>query len=157
MAKGFYYGSILVLWIVFLIAVGKRPFKVRHVFIWITYSLYSLVYEVIFGDILNLYYYITPEDSIIYILLGSLFLYPVKMILYLLFLPSKKVLWYTAGWIVFVQILELISMYTKTVVMTGWKVIPWSQITYLITYLLLFAVDRYYHKVVSDEFIIKRG
>lgn len=156
MAKGFFYGTILILWLVLPIAVGKRPFKVRHLLVWITYSLYSLVYEITFGEVLNLYYYISPEESIVYILLGSLFLYPVKMVLYVLFLPQKKVLWYTAGWIILVQILELISLYTKTIVLTGWKVVPWSPITYLITYLLVFLADGYFHKVIQDRTFLKK-
>ncbi len=156
MAKGFFYGSILIIWIILLIVLGKRPFKVHHLFIWITYSLYSLVFEIVFGEILKLYYYITPEESMVYILIGSLFLYPVKMVLYVFFLPRKKVLWYTAGWIIFVQVLELVSLYTKTIVLTGWKVVPWSPITYLVTYLFLFLADRYFHQVIQDKAILKK-
>jgi len=155
MAIIFFYGSILVIWIVLLIVVGKRTFKVRHLFVWISYSLYSLVYEFFFGSVLKLYHYITPDKSILYTLVGSLFLYPVIMVIYVLFLPSKKVLWYTAGWIVFVQILELISLWTKTVVLTGWKVIPWSPLTYIITFALLLKADEYFRKVIQDKPLLK--
>lgn len=151
MAVGFFYGSILALWIVFLIVVGKKQFKVRHLFLWISYSVYSLSYEIIFGEILGLYYYIIPEESILYILLSSLFLYPVIMILYILFLRQKKVLWYTVGWIIFVQIFELISLYTKTIVLTGWRLIPWSPFTYIVTYLLLYQANECFRRIIPDE------
>lgn len=150
-AKIFFYGSILVIWIALLIVIRKRPFKVRHLFVWISYSLYSLVYEIFFGEVLKLYYYITPDKSILYILLGSLFLYPVIMVIYVLFLPAKKVFWYTVGWIVFTQILEVVSLYTKTVVLTGWKVIPWSPITYIITYTLFLKADEYFRRIIQDK------
>lgn len=156
-AKGFYYGSILITWIVLFFALKKRTFKLRHLFLWITYSLYSLTYEMLFGVILHLYYYITPETSAAYIIVASLLLYPVMIILYSLFLPRKKVLWYTMGWILLFQMLELLSIYTRTVVLIGWEIIPWSPVTYLLTYLFVYWFDGILQKKIKDEFLLKRG
>lgn len=154
MEKLFFYGSILALWITLFFSFRVRPFKVYYLFLWITYSLYSLTYEIVFGVVLQLYYYIEPGESIVYILLASLLLYPAMAVLYVHFLPRTKLLWYTIGWIVAIQVLEMISLYTKTIILTGWRVIPWSVLTYIITYYLIYLYQRYLNKKVKEEAVL---
>lgn len=151
MEKIFFYGSILLVWIVFIVVTGRKQFLFRHLIIWITYSLYSLTYEIIFGVILQLYYYIIPEDSIVYILLSSLVFYPVKIVLYIFFLPEgRRAIWYTAVWTLALLAVEIISVFTKTIVFTGWEIMPWSLITYIATFALVSLYDRYLRKTAGD-------
>lgn len=142
MDRIFFYGIIIISWIVFLLVIRERRLKMRYLFLWAAYSLFSLTYEVLFGEILNLYYYISPEKSLLYILLASYFLYPLIAVVYAIYLPEiKRSLLYTCGWIVFVLLLELGSIYTKTIVLTGWRIIPWSIITYVLTFWLIKLFD----------------
>lgn len=151
MEKIFFYGAILLTWIIYLLVIGKKQILLRHLLVWIAYSLYSLTYEIIFGIILHLYYYIIPEESAVYILLSSLFFYPVKIVLYILFLPEgRRALWYTAIWILALLALEIVSVLTKTIVFTGWKIMPWSLITYIVTFASVHFYDRYLRKVVGN-------
>jgi hypothetical protein len=60
------------------------------------------------------------------------------------------------GWILLLQIMELISIYTKTLVLTGWRIVPWSMLTYFLTFLFAFMADRFFRKVIRDEIIFKR-
>lgn len=156
MATGFYYGVLLVVWIVFLFAIRVRPLKLRHLFLWISYSLYTLSLEIILGIFLHLYYYSSQEESLFYVLISSLLLYPVMVVLYSLYLPPKKVLWYTVGWILVLQVLEVITINTGTIVLTGWKIIPWSPVTYSITYLFVYLLDGFLKKNIRDEVVFRK-
>ncbi len=156
MAKTFFYCSILIFWIALFIVARIRPFKLHHLFLWLIYSLYSLCFEAFFGEVLKLYYYIAPGASILFILLGSLLLYPLTAVLYVLLFPKKMVLWYTVGWIVLLQGLEIVSIYTRTIVLTGWRIIPWSPLTYLISFLFICLMVRALKKVVKDRQLLNR-
>jgi len=97
MGKFFFYGLIVATMAIFVISSGKQRFNMRHVFLMISYSLYNLVFELIFGEILDMYYYIDKAHSLIYIIIASVFLYPLLAVLYIFFLPGKaKNIWYTA-------------------------------------------------------------
>ena len=111
----------------------------------ITSIAYSMVYEIIFGDRLGLYYYITPEESTLYILLGALFIYTPLNIVYVIFLPEsrKKILIYTAIWIGAMLVFEYASVLIRSVIFTGWKPIPWSIVTYTVTYTWIILFYRY--------------
>ena len=151
MEKGFFYGMMLLLWIAFILVLKIKRFSLRHLFMWITYSLYSLTYENLFGEVFHLYYYIYPEDSLVYILLASFLLYPLYIILYLFFLPcGRKVIWYSAGWIIVMQFFEIVSLYTRTVVLTGWEIIPWSPVTYIVSYFLVYIYNGYLQRAIPD-------
>lgn len=156
-AKGFFYGSVLLLWFVFLIVVRKKPIMLHHLFLWLIYSLYSLCYEVLFGGVLKLYHYISPGESLWYILLGSLLCYPLQAVLYALFFPKNMALWYTAGWLAFMQAFELASLYTGTIVMTGWRILPWSPVTYLFSFLFVYLLEKALKKAVNDRPLLKKA
>lgn len=151
MAKGFFYGSLLLFGISLLVTISFKGFKARHLFLWIGYSLYSVVFELVFSEMLHLYYYIYPSQSIFYILLASLFLYPAAAVLYVYYLPKGKVLWYTAMWIIVMQIIEIITVYTGTLVLTGWRIIPWSPVTYILSYQVIYMVNIYLKKLLHDS------
>jgi hypothetical protein len=63
-------------------------------------------------------------------------LYPVIDVIYTFFLPERAypTIIYTAAWTACMLVFEFASFYTRTVVLTGWKVFPWSIITYIITF-----------------------
>lgn len=148
----FFYGSIGVLLVIFLAALGKKQFSMRHFILMMGYSLYNLIFELIFGEILDLYYYIDKEVSLIYIILAAIFLYPLIAVLYILFLPAgKKKLWYTTCFITGVFILELISLRTGTILLTGWKVIPWSIVTYIVSLGLINCFNRFLLRKLADS------
>lgn len=136
MAVVFFYGSIAAVWIVFLILAVKKPLTLKHVMVAITAMGYSLLFETSLGEYLGLYYYINPEHSLFYIILSAVLLYPIIEVVYTMFLPDRAypAILYTTVWIALMLIFELISIYTKTVVFTGWRLIPWSIITYLVTF-----------------------
>ena len=116
--------------------------------IWITgiaTIAYSMVYDITFGDRLGLYYYITPEESTLYILLGALFIYTPLNIVYVVFLPEslRKILIYTAIWIAAMILFEYANLLTRSIVFTGWRPIPWSIVTYAVTYTWIILFYKY--------------
>lgn len=141
----FFYISILLIWILFFVIIRYRPLKIGSIVVGIASALYSMVFEIYLGEYLNLYYYVTPENSVLYILTSALFIYPLLNIIYTLFLPEspKSILVYTSIWIVSMLIFEYISILTGTVVFTGWNPIPWSILTYVLTYTLVYILFRY--------------
>ncbi|KUO72858.1 MAG: hypothetical protein APF77_00330 [Clostridia bacterium BRH_c25] len=148
MAIAFFYGSIAAIWIVLFICAVKRPLTFKHILIAITAIGYSLLYETSLGEYARLYYYITPESSLFYIILSAVLIYPMIDVIYAMFLPEKAsaAVMYTAAWIVFMLAFELASLYTKTVVLTGWRVLPWSVITYIVTFAWINLLFRYLKK-----------
>ena len=107
-----------------------------------SYSLYNLIFELIYGEIFGLYYYIERTHSLIYIIIASVFLYPVIAVLYVSFYPEeKRALWFTLGAIVIMLFLEMASLNTRTIVLTGWKVIPWSVIAYIVSFVFINIIN----------------
>jgi hypothetical protein len=98
---------------------------------------YSLTNDILFGDRLKLFYYISPDKSTFYMVLSAILLYPMLNIIYLMFLPRniKPHLLYTSIWIAAMLVFEYASLKTKTIVFTGWQPIPWSIVVYIVTYL----------------------
>ncbi|AGC69126.1 hypothetical protein Cst_c21600 [Thermoclostridium stercorarium subsp. stercorarium DSM 8532] len=60
----FFYASIVALLVIFFITVMKKKFTVRHMVLMLGYGLYNLIFELIFGEILGLYYYIEKDRYI---------------------------------------------------------------------------------------------
>jgi len=150
--KIFFYGNIIVFWILIILTFRKKGLRLRNIFLWVFYSLYSLTYEVFFGEIFHLYYYISYSQSIAYILIASYFLYPPAALIYAIYMPDKGMrVVYTCVWIVLLLALELASIYTKTIVLTGWRIIPWSIITYIASYTLIFLIDKYLKNLLPDK------
>jgi len=109
---------------------------------------YSMVYETVLGGYFRLYYYLNPQDSLIYIVLSAILLYPALNIIYTMFLPKKKkaVLGYSVAWIAAMLIFEYFSVKLQTIVFTGWKPVPWSLVTYIVTYLWIYLIYQYLSK-----------
>lgn len=141
----YFYASIALVLILFSISAFFRPLGFRHYVIWITSISYSLIYEITFGALLKLYYYIEPQGSILYILISSIFLYPILNLLYIIYLPKtpKSVILYSVFWIIGLLLFELLSIKTRTIVLTGWAIMPWSILTYAFTLLLLYLLNNY--------------
>lgn len=134
----FFYGSVIALLVVFLLAHTRKRFRMRHMILMIGYSLYNLIFELVFGEILGLYYYIEKEVSLIYIILAAVFLYPLIAVLYIFFLPGGlKAYLYTACFTAAMLLMELISLHTGTIVLTGWNIMPWSIVTYIVSFCLI--------------------
>lgn len=151
MNKYFFYSLLIILIAVFFAALQKKRFRIRYMFLMISYSLYNLVFELIFGEIFDLYYYIEEADSLIYILISAVFIYPLIAALYIYFLPEgKKAFWYTSGFIIAILILEIVSLYTRTIVFTGWRLIPWSVITYIVSFGLIYVYNNFLKKALPD-------
>lgn len=137
MAHKFFYISTAAIWLIFLTCAAKRRLTLKHTLIAITAMGYSLLFETILGEYIGLYYYINKENSLLYIVLSAVLLYPEIEVIYTLFLPenASAAVLYTIVWTILMLVFELASLYTGTVVLTGWKVIPWSIVTYLFTFL----------------------
>lgn len=137
MALKFFYISVAAIWLVFLICAVKKKLTLKHTLIAITAMGYSLLYETVLGEYIGLYYYISKENSLLYIVLSAVLLYPIIEVIYALFLPENAyaAVLYTIVWTILMLAFELASLHTGTVVLTGWKVIPWSIVTYIFTFL----------------------
>ncbi|MHB1392158.1 MAG: hypothetical protein ACYCYE_03600 [Clostridia bacterium] len=148
MAIAFFYGSIAAVWVVLFICALKKSLTFKHIMVVIAAVGYSLLFETLLGKYAGLYYYINPEDSLFYIIVSSVLLYPIINVIYTIFLPEKAypAAMYTAAWIVSMLAFELASLYTRTVVLTGWRVIPWSIITYIVTFSWINLLFRYLKK-----------
>jgi len=151
MEYGFFYGSIIILWIIFIICIHFKPATLANTIIGITTVAYSLLYETLLGEYFKLYYYIEPQKSILYIILAGLLIYPVLNIIYTMFLPAKikPILVYTSLWTIAMLVFEYASILTKTVVFTGWQMFPWSLITYILTYLWIYLFYSYLEKRID--------
>ncbi|HWQ29635.1 MAG TPA: hypothetical protein VN549_01490 [Negativicutes bacterium] len=136
MAVLFFYISAAAVWAALLVVTIKRPPALRHLMVAIAAIGYSLLFETSLGEYAGLYYYIDKENSLFYIILAAVLLYPVIDVIYTLFLPERAypAIIYTAVWTACMLVFELTSFYTRTVVLTGWRVFPWSIITYIITF-----------------------
>ena len=144
MALLVFYISVTIVCIFFLVSIYFKPLHMRHIIIGIASIAYSLIFDVIFGAYLKLYFYINSSSSLLYIVLASIFLYALLNIVYTFFLPKKLkgILVYTGIWITAMLIFEMLSLLSKTIVFTGWKPIPWSFLTYIITYVwVYFFID----------------
>lgn len=151
MAYLFFYGSIAVLWVIFIIINFRKPIKLPHVIIGIAAMAYSLFYEIILGEYYNLYYYIKKEASPLYIALAGILVYPILNMIYTHFLPKNKipVLLYTGAWIIGMLVFEYLSLLTKTVVFVRWRMFPWSLLTYIVTYLWVYYFYSYLNKKID--------
>ncbi len=148
MAIGFFYGSIAAIWVVLFVCAVKKPLSFKHLMVAITAMGYSLLYETSLGEYSGLYYYVNPETSLFYIILSAVLIYPAIEVIYAMFLPEQTypAIIYTIAWIVLMLAFELASLYTRTVVLTGWKVIPWSIVTYIVTFSWINLLFRYLKK-----------
>jgi hypothetical protein len=141
----FFYCSIVIVWIIFLISVRIRKLHFGAVLTGLLGAGYSSIFESFLGEYLDLYYYIAPESSILYIVLSALFLYPIIEIVYVLFLPEKpmQTLLYTFLWLILMLAFEAASLKSGTIVLTGWRIVPWSFVTYIITFTWINIFYRY--------------
>ncbi|WP_237266829.1 hypothetical protein [Thermoclostridium stercorarium] len=146
----FFYASIVALLVIFFITVMKKKFTVRHMVLMLGYGLYNLIFELIFGEILGLYYYIEKGHSLVYTIIASLFLYPVIAILYVFYLPERKKVVYTAGFTVAALIMEIFSLYSQTIVLTGWRILPWSVISYMVSFYLINLFNSFLLRVLPE-------
>jgi purine-cytosine permease-like protein len=148
MEYNFFYISIAIVIILFLVSVRIKGLALPSVIIGITTVGYSLINDILFGDYLKLFYYINTKELPLYAILAAIFLYPLLNIIYTLFLPKhiKAVLIYTFFWIISLIIFEYCSLLTKTIVFTGWKPVPWSGVTYIVAYLWIYFFYRYLSK-----------
>lgn len=137
MAKSFFYGSILVIFIFSIFLCAKKRPDLAKIITGLASVTYSLTFDIIFGWLMGLYYYITPQTSMLYILISSFFIYAPLNVIYIMYLPSalKNKLIYSSVWIAVMLLFEYGSLAVRTIVFTGWNPIPWSVVTYVTTYL----------------------
>ena len=105
----------------------------------------------IVGNILahqmHLYYYLDQENNIVYSMLYYIIVYPASGIVYSRLFPKNETVWnlgmYSLAWIVIYIILEIfvIKRY-NVIVYTGWKVIPYSLLLYVIAFPLYYKTIR---------------
>lgn len=147
-----FYISVIAVLVVFLISIYFRPLRLSNIIIGISSIAYSLIYDLTLGNRLKLYYYINPENSVLYMLISGIILYPLLNTIYTLFLPvkMKSILLYTGAWIVIMLLFEYLTWLTKTIVFTGWNPIPWSVVTYIFTYTWIFIFYRYLLRKIKN-------
>lgn len=149
----FFYISIPIVISTFIICVQKKKLGLQNIFVGIVTIAYSMIYEVLFGEYLGLYYYISPKLSVFFIILSATLIYPFLNMIYTLFLPKRfmSILLYTIFWILFMFAFELISLHFKTIVLTGWSIFPWSLVTYIFTYSLINFVLNYVKRKTNSR------
>jgi hypothetical protein len=84
--------------------------------------------------------------------LAAVFIYAPLNMLYILFLPpgrQTKII-YTVLWIGSMFLFEYAGLISGTVVFTGWRAMPWSLVTYILTYAWVYFFYRYLQKKGFD-------
>lgn len=147
------YISLVLVWIIFIVSFHWKPLRLPGFLIGLATIVFSLAYDLLFGEILKLYHYITPEQSVQYLLLCGIFLYPLLNILYVNFLPcgTSKILIYTGLWMISMMVFEGLTLWTKSLVFTGWRFFPWSILTYLFNYAWVLWFYGYLVKKIKGE------
>lgn len=148
MAYTYFYIYLILICVSLFICNYFKPLNIRHIIIGITTIAYSIIFETLFSNRLGLYYYLDIINSTFYIVLSGIFIYPPLNMIYALFLPEnrKDIFAYTGIWIAAMLIFEYISIKQGIVVLTGWKSIPWSPLTYIVTYLWIYYFYSYLDK-----------
>lgn len=148
MAYVFFYLSAAVLLIIFLICCKFNKPKLPNIIIGLTTVGYSLIFDILFGDQLKLFYYINLQVSTSYMILSAVLIYSFLNVVYTMFLPKNNtnVLVYTSGWIIALLFFEYASLLTKTIVFTGWKPFPWSIVIYIVEYIWIYFFYRFLTK-----------
>lgn len=138
------YASIVTAWLVLAYISRRKKISRAHIITVLASSVYSLSFDLLPGEYLGLYHYVERSVSIPYIILTGVLLYPLLNLFYLLFLPKKsiRIIPYAAVWIAAMLAFEFITVAAGSVVFTGWKPIPWSVVTYIITYLWITLLFR---------------
>ncbi len=151
MAYLFFYVSTLVVWVLLFAVLRFKSLSRANILVGIVTALISLLYDLLLGENFKLYYYISPQYSVYYIIVSALLIYPLLNIIYTLFLPRKlkSVFLYTVGWIAAMLLFEYASVALGTIVFTGWKPIPWSIATYIFTYLWVYFLYKRSTKELS--------
>lgn len=119
----------------------------------LVYVGYSLVFEIILGDRAGLYYYINPSESTLYMILSVILIYIPLNLVYFAFLPEKSgsIVIYTIFWIAGMLLFEYVSLAADIVIFTGWRMFPWSVLTYVATYLMLNLLYRYLDRRLAPK------
>jgi hypothetical protein len=106
-----------------LLLMPKKLTRQEVYIIWIVVSFITIVSDLYFGDVLDLYDLLDPGhqhlDIVIELSLPAAF-----GLIYMNFMPEKRshFLWYFLYWVVFSVIYEQISRYFGYVIYKGWKV-----------------------------------
>ena len=147
----FFYGSLIGLWMLFLVCCIIRKPRLSDLLIGLITIGYSVSFDTLLGEYQGLYHYINTEHSLLYSTISGIALYPLLNILYTMFLPKKKstVLVYTVLWIAAMLLFELASLYAKTIVLTGWNIWPWSFVTYIATYAWIYPLHQHLEKRIK--------
>ncbi len=154
----FFYGSIAVVVLIFILLSYYKTLKTPNILIGLVTIGFSLIIDILFGDRLKLFYYINPQQSTFYMVLAPIFIYAPLNVIYTLFLPAKPkaVILYTGFWIVGMAVFEYASLLTKAIVFTGWIMFPWSYILYIAAYLWIYFLYRYLQRKFQSQRIIKK-
>lgn len=140
-----FYFTLLLIWVVFLFLARRKPIRKEYIAVAIISMVYSLAFDIVFGEQLHLYYYISQVRSSMYILISGILLYPILHIIFLMYLPSpNRIVIYTAVWVVAMIALEVVALKAETIVFTGWKVFPWSFFIDILTYFWIITLYRYF-------------
>ena len=143
-----FYTSMAAVLVIFAASIYFRPLSLSNIIIGIASTAYSLVYDVTLGNQFGLFHYINPRQSTLFMVMAAVFMYPLLNIIYTLFLPQgrKAVLAYTGLWIAAMLLFEYLTVVTGTIVFTGWRPVPWSLVTYIVTYSWVYFFYRHLSK-----------
>lgn len=147
---------MIVIWIAFIIVGYFKGINLADIVIGIATVAYSVSFDCLFGTQLGLYHYILPSISISYAIAAAFLIYSILNIIYTIFLPKKllNILSYTLVWILGMLIFETLSFITHTIVLTGWRVIPWSIVTYVVAYTWIYTLYNYLARKGLDKILI---
>ncbi len=149
----FFYLSAVIIPILFIICCFFRKPVVSNILIGLVSIGYSLINDIILGDRLKLFHYIIREHSTLYMVLAAITIYAPLNITYTMFLPQKlrPSIIYTGFWIIALLIFEILSLLTKTIVFTGWKMFPWSIVLYIVSYLWIYSLYRFLQRKIPSS------
>lgn len=109
---------------------------------------FAFVFDLIFCKQLRLYYYTNNQNLPIYTLWAALFIYPTINLVFISLLPreKKRVPVYIVLWAILLTVFELLLFPLKIVTYSGWRIIPWSSVVYLITFVWTYFYLRHLEK-----------
>lgn len=132
------YGTILFSWLVVALLYRFHLIRLEPiliVFIYLFGIAYGLTYEFTLGQWFGLYhYYKDPDASAYWILLMGVFSYPVYHVLYVNWAVYQRTF---VNWLLYTMLCTAVLLFSEywsvnmgVVVFTGWRIWPWSIVTY---------------------------
>lgn len=114
----------------------RKP-QFTDLIIYVMTACIAVYFDIILAEFFKVYCYINREKSLFYSTIYATFVYPAINYQYIAFITKwqwSKIL-YVLLWTVLLTIIEIVIIRPfGIIVYTGWEIIPWSPIIYILTF-----------------------